>query len=458
MFQSYPIFLKRALSLSLMSSIVLSINACQNSSVGQLRFQIAVAQSTPFAIQAIPSQTDSLRITVSGEGLSSPIAQTLTLKKGETTYTHQLNLPIGKKEVQVTAYQGEQMLAQGNGSIRIIANQSTPLRLVLRPIDAQVKGTRLTVQGIVPIAVPLSLKISGEGLTTPFSTQIILPAGVNSSIEMTDLKLPLGKKQLELRFNTPNSNISEKLPTITQTFIVSDVEGTDIVLNLETLLLRYRQEIENNPALLALLRQYAPQLLPVLGMLNIGTEAPLPTPVPSATPSVTQTPNPSSSGSQIQIGEQIIASPQPSPVAEENFLAEVKLAFQKPESNESPFASGSQTPHLDLSDQEEYVLMEPQAWGIILRTRQRVEEKLATPEYVLQIRKASGEQAVPFMRGNLNRGIATQTGVYRGAFIPFVEGAETLRFEPNTTYIVDCVVFTPGTNQEARARYTLKTP
>lgn len=448
MFQSYSVFLKRALSLSLMGSTLLSFNACQNNSVGQLRFQLAIAQSAPFSIQAIPSDTDSLRIVITGEGLSTPITQTLAIKKGETTYTHQLSVPIGQKEVQVTAYQGEQTLAQGSGSTHIIANQSTPLKLVLRPVDAQIKSTRLTVQGIVPIAVPLNIKISGEGLDSPLSTQLTLPAGVNSSVEVTDLRLPLGTKQLELRITTPNSDIGEKLPTITKTFTVDKPEGTEITLDLEALLLRYRQEIKDIPAFVSLLRQYAPQLL-----LLLNEEAETPTPKPSETPAPT-----AGSGSQIQIGELIKPTPTPSPVAEETFLAEVKLAFQRPNTDESPFAPGLETQLLTLTDQGEYVLTEKQIWGIVVRTRQLLEAKVPTPEYVLLIKGADDKQAAPFARGSLNRSIATQTGSYRGAFIPFMGGSETLALEPNSTYTVELVVFTSGTNQDVRARYTFKTP
>jgi hypothetical protein len=304
MFQSYPILLQRALSLSLMGSMLLSFNACQNSSIGQLRFQVAIADNASFAIQAIPSQTDSLRVEVTGEGLSAPMTHDLSINKGQTTYSHQFNLPVGKKEIKVTAYQGKTVLAQGKGSASVSANQSTPLTLVLKPVEAEIKGTLLTVQGIMPVDIPLNIKITGDGLSAPLNSKITLPAGVNSSIEITDTKLPPGKKNLELRFTTPNSDLGDKLPTISQSFTVSDSENTEIILNLEALLQKYRAQLKDIPEFLALLRQYAPQLLPLLGTLSETNPAPTASPAPAASPV-------SGNNGQIRIGELIRSSPAP---------------------------------------------------------------------------------------------------------------------------------------------------
>lgn len=455
MLQSYPIFLRRAFSLSLVGSILLSFNACQNNAVGQLRFQIAIANSAPFAIQAIPAQTESLRIMISGKGLNNPITQTIMLEKGITTYTREFSLPVGKKEVQVIAYQGEKALAKGSGSPTINANQNTPLSINLTPVAAidptgegtpPLKGARLTLQGIIPIAIPLDIKISGEGLNAPLTTKATLPPGFNSSVAMTDTKLPVGDKQIELRLSLPNSDIDEKLPTIVQNFTVSATEETDIVLNLETLLVRYRKEIKDVPEFLASLQKYAPQLLL---LLNISAETP--TPSPLSPPPATTAPG---NSSQIQIGELITATPKPSAVAETSFLAEVRLAYQKPDVLSDVLSNQL----LELSDQGEYTLTQKQIWGLSVRTRQFFETGVNAPEYVLQIKNAAGELVTPFVRGSLNRSITTQTGIYRGGFIPFSELSEPLTLEAKSTYTVEWVLFSPGSNKDIRARYTFKTP
>lgn len=453
MFQSYANFLQRAFSLSLISGMLLSLNACQNSTVGQLRFQVAIANNASFAIQAIPSQTDSLRIEITGEGLTAPMIHTLSISKGQTTYSHQFSLPVGEKEVKVTAREGDKILAEGNGSANVSANQSTPLKLVLKPIETEVKGPLLTVEGIIPVEIPLNIKITGVGISEPLTPKATLPAGVNSSVQIAETKLPLGEKTLELRFTTPNSNLGDQLPTIVQTFTVSDTKNTQIVLNLEALLLRYREQIKGIPAFLNLLRQYAPQLLPLLGPL------PETSPTP-ATPASTR-PSPTANaggGSQIQIGELISASPTPSPTPEAGFLADVRLAYQQPASDSTPFASGTSQNFLALTDQSAHTLSQNQIWGILVRSQQLFETDANPPEYVLQIKKASGEAVSPLIRGTLNRRVSTASGIYRGGFAPFTASAERLSLEANSTYTVDWVVFSPGTNRDIRARYILKTP
>lgn len=286
-------FQKFAFTLFSISCVgLLSLSACQTAPQGSLQFQVMLpAQATHFQIQAIPENTNRLRIEISGTGLTSPSITTLTASANETRYQQSIALPVGEKTIRVQALENDTVLATGRGTVTIAANQQTRLNLTLTPLETEPQDAlQITLAGIVPAAVPLSLHISGEGLTQPLERTLTLPAGISPTALLAEA-LPPGEKRLEIRVDLANG-LGEKLPTIVENFTVNETGGAALELSLETLVMRYRHELAHIPEIMDLLRRYAPHLLLLLNQ---------PEPAPSATAS----PSSNTGSGQIRLGEVI---------------------------------------------------------------------------------------------------------------------------------------------------------
>lgn len=296
---------QRILHLSLLASFALV--ACQTPTVGNLNIKVQLpAQSTTqalFQLQAIPENTDTLTLEITGSGLSEPYTESLSAGSETTQYTRQIELPIGPKIVRVTAFQDQEPLASGESDIVIKAGQSERLTLTLEPVERDIleDELRIGVTGLIPVLIPMNLRISGEGLETPIQEELALPAGFNPSISLDTTALPPGEKTVEIRIQTTNG-LGDKLPTIVENFTVNETNGAALELNIEALIQRYRAELAQIPELLELLRQQAPYLL---RLIQENPEA-SPTPAPS------ETPIPSSGSGQIRWGP-IVPTPTSSP-------------------------------------------------------------------------------------------------------------------------------------------------
>lgn len=296
---------QRILHLSLLASFALV--ACQAPTVGNLNIKVQLpAQSTTqalFQLQAIPENTDTLTLEITGSGLSEPYTESLSAGSETTQYTRQIELPIGPKIVRVTAFQDQETLASGESDIVIKAGQSERLTLTLEPVERDIleDELRIGVTGLIPVLIPMNLRISGEGLETPIQEELALPAGFNPSISLDTTALPPGEKTVEIRIQTTNG-LGDKLPTIVENFTVNETNGAALELNIEALIQRYRAELAQIPELLELLRQQAPYLL---RLIQENPEA-SPTPAPS------EAPTPSSGSGQIRWGP-IVPTPTSSP-------------------------------------------------------------------------------------------------------------------------------------------------
>ena len=296
---------QRILHLSLLASFALV--ACQAPTVGNLNIKVQLpAQSTTqalFQLQAIPENTDTLTLEITGSGLSEPYTESLSAGSETTQYTRQIELPIGPKIVRVTAFQDQETLASGESDIVIKAGQSERLTLTLEPVERDIleDELRIGVTGLIPVLIPMNLRISGEGLETPIQEELALPAGFNPSISLDTTALPPGEKTVEIRIQTTNG-LGDKLPTIVENFTVNETNGAALELNIEALIQRYRAELAQIPELLELLRQQAPYLL---RLIQENPEA-NPTPTPS------EAPTPSSGSGQIRWGP-IVPTPTSSP-------------------------------------------------------------------------------------------------------------------------------------------------
>lgn len=289
-------FHKRFTTTFLSMSVIgtLSFSACHPGSSGSLQFQVQLPaqQSALFQLQAIPKNTNRLSLEISGQGLNTPYTETFTADSGENRFTRNIVLPVGEKTIQVQAFQDEKLLAKGEATTTIQAGKKEQLTLTLSPVDtAPENALEITLAGIVPTDIPMTLRISGTGLAQALERKLTLPAGVNPTALLEEA-FPPGEKRLEIRIQTPDG-LGEQLPVIVENFTVSEEGGAELELSLEALIARYRAELSQIPELLDLLRRHAPHLLLMI-------EA---TPEPS--PSPTATPVPSNGDGQIRFGEVI---------------------------------------------------------------------------------------------------------------------------------------------------------
>lgn len=296
-------FHKRFATTFLSMSVIgtLGLSACHPDNSGSLQFQVQLPaqQSALFQLQAIPQNTNRLHLEISGQGLTNPYTETFTAKSGENRFTRNIILPVGEKTIQVQAFQDETLLAKGEATTTIQTGKKEQLTLTLSPVDtAPENALKITLAGIIPTDIPMTLRISGTGLAQALERKLTLPAGVNPTAVLEEA-LPPGEKRLEIRIQTADG-LGEKLPTIIENFTVSDERGAALQLSLEALIQRYRAELSQIPELLDLLRRHAPHLLL---MIETSTE---PSPSPTASPV-------SNSGDgQIRFGE-VIPSKEDAP-------------------------------------------------------------------------------------------------------------------------------------------------
>lgn len=279
----------------------LSLSACQLSPTGSLQFQVQLPaqQQTAFQLQAIPQNTNRLRIEISGQGLNTPYTETLTADSGDNRFTRNIVLPVGEKTIEVQAFEDDTLLAKGAATATIQTGQKEQLTLTLTPVDtAPANALEITLTGIIPADIPMTLRISGAGLAQALERSVTMPAGINSTAVLEEA-LPPGEKRLEMRIQTPDG-LGERLPTIVENVTVNAEGGAAVNLSLEALVERYRAELSQIPEALDLLRRYAPHLL-----LLIESSA-------EPSPSPTATPVPNSGSGQIRFGE-VIPSKEDAP-------------------------------------------------------------------------------------------------------------------------------------------------
>jgi hypothetical protein len=83
-----------------------------------------------FQIKAIPDETASIRVTISGEGLTSPATSNLTRMQPSLL----IKVPEGAKTVSAVAVDAAgKTLAQGSATVTVIANVKVTAQVVLAP-------------------------------------------------------------------------------------------------------------------------------------------------------------------------------------------------------------------------------------------------------------------------------------------------------------------------------------
>lgn len=307
---------------TLLGLLLLShLNSCTQLPVhtpntGSIRFQLAFPAGlnqaqTDFALKAIPAATRSFEIQISGAGLSTPKTVKLTANAGESQKTHTIGeLPVGPKQVRVTAFDENKALASASQEVTIAASQTTRAEFDLR---SALFALEVRLPQAVPMAIPVQAKVSGEN---------ILGAGLNltgnfaaGSNSLTLADLPEGKKQLGLsvQFNFNGQSLTSETITKEVTGKAGETARVELSLNeianalvpallkqnptnLPNLLNQIPAELVaflRNNALLAALLNARPSAAP--------TAVPTPQPTPSAEPSPQPTPEASATPQEMKL-------------------------------------------------------------------------------------------------------------------------------------------------------------
>lgn len=173
---------------------LLVLAGCQNMGqlsarhMGRLALSVEWPLSTSaFKLQAIPSETHRIRLSIEGEGLETPRTHTLTRDPSETEDRIQIELPAGLKAVKAEAFDAqERLLAVDVRSVTIIPGQFQRLEMNLQPL----------------------------GMPTP-SPALPLPSSDNnpSSTGPGLLPIPLSPPSTSSPPSTPSTNTSSFAPT-----------------------------------------------------------------------------------------------------------------------------------------------------------------------------------------------------------------------------------------------------
>lgn len=120
-------------------SALISLNSCalpgfssaSHSDQGKLRFSVLWPQLQAFQIQLIPADTETLEVSISGQGLKASQVKTLTRKGSRARL--QVELPVGPKQVRVKALDANhQILADGSTQVEILPNQTVQAEVELQ--------------------------------------------------------------------------------------------------------------------------------------------------------------------------------------------------------------------------------------------------------------------------------------------------------------------------------------
>lgn len=259
-FKSDAYRLSLMVSGALVGSLVLG--ACQPPATGGLRFQFAApeshSQALDFMLQAIPAETERFAIEVTGLGLASPLRTEVSWGASETSVTHTLDaIPTGPKQVRVRALAGSQTLAEATGSVVIEGGQTAQLVLELQPVSEALASLRLSEA--LPLEIRADLRIQGEGLNAPLTTQVSLPAGQQTA-ELP--ALPPGNKQVQLVFSTRIEGEVLRSEPRNESLVVAEDGRVELTVSADEVMLAFSQTLDRllvtlTPAqLLALLAQF----------------------------------------------------------------------------------------------------------------------------------------------------------------------------------------------------------
>jgi hypothetical protein len=280
-------------------------NPGNTANTGKISFRLAFPNAqTGFALKAIPAGSRSYEIHISGTGLTEAKIVKISATPGETEKNHTVGeLPIGPKQVRVTAFDENKALATASKEVTILASQTTreefDLRSALFALEVKLPRT-------VPLDIPVQAKVTGENILNSGLTLNSRFAAGSSSLTFSDL--PEGKKQLALsvQFKINNQTLTSEAINKEITGKAGESAQIEISLNeianalIPTLLKQNLADLPN------LLNQIPPELVEILrsNALLAALLNNRPSPVPTAQP----TPQPSPSAS-------LEPSPAPTPEA-----------------------------------------------------------------------------------------------------------------------------------------------
>jgi hypothetical protein len=278
---------------------------------GKISFRLAFPNAqTGFALKAIPAGSRSYEIQISGTGLTEAKIVKISATPGETQKNHTVGeLPVGPKQVRVTAFDDNKALATASKEVTIVASQTTreefDLRSALFALEVKLPRT-------VPLDIPVQAKVTGENILNSGLTLSSRFAAGSSSLTLSDL--PEGKKQLALsvQFRINNQTLTSEAINKEVTGKAGETAQIEISLNeiasalIPTLLKQNLADLPN------LLNQIPPELVEILrsNALLAAFLNTRPSPVPTAQPTAQPTPQPSPSAS-------LEPSPEPSAANQE---------------------------------------------------------------------------------------------------------------------------------------------
>ncbi len=466
-------------------ALALPLAGCQIPSTahhtGGLRFKMRFSEAAlPFNIHAIPVQTNRFVIEVAGEGLDTPVTQTITKQEGQTDAEARiLALPVGEKVVMVSAYEDEKLLAKGQNNVMIEANTSQQVEIELKPAAAAGEGNvTLRVDGDVPLPLNLSLVLEGEGLDSSRKESLALSAGSNPTATL-NTSLPDGQKTVRIRVSIDGVDTAD-LPTLTEAFEVNG-EG-EILLSVDQIMSQYGAVLANAGGdldlaqLLALIRlwqtsgdlqavlaQLPPQALarlrqnPVLARLLAGNlpadNAVAPPVTPTSAPQTPALPFAQPGDGQIGLGAPVVPTPLPTAVS---LFADVRLAIQAPQTpvktlrNKPEFKPAVIIPlNKNLS---QHPVLSNRVWGILLRTARF---DAGTLDYEVRV-VDERDTAVSVTRGTLSQRVPFEGRNYQAGFIQFFSQDGLLQLKANTRYGLEIKLSEKGSHETAR--YILNVP
>ncbi|MBT9547574.1 MAG: hypothetical protein IV090_19420 [Candidatus Sericytochromatia bacterium] len=277
---------------------------------GKISFRLAFPNAqTGFALKAIPAGSRSYEIHISGTGLTEAKIVKISATPGETQKNHTVGeLPVGPKQVRVTAFDENKALATASKEVTIVASQTTreefDLRSALFALEVKLPRT-------VPLDIPVQAKVTGENILNSGLALSSRFAAGSSSLTLSDL--PEGKKQLVLsvQFKLNNQTLTSEAINKEVTGKAGETAQIEISLNeianalIPTLLKQNLADLPN------LLNQIPPELVELLrsnallaAFLN-NRPSPVPTaqptPQPSPTQSVTPSPSPSPENQELKL-------------------------------------------------------------------------------------------------------------------------------------------------------------
>lgn len=307
--KTYGILIKTSLSLLLLaSSTACGLSVGGPAQTGQLAFHLQwpTEKGSHFALKAIPAGTRSFEIQISGEGLTEARVVRLTAESGRSEVTHRVPfLPTGSKQVKVSAFDDQKVLATAVQQVTIEAAQTTRAEFELQ---SALFPLALKLPQSLPFEIQTQAHFKGEGTVNEgFSLSGRFLAG-SDSLSLADLPAGSLEMRLVFKFKLANREL-ESAPLIKS---ITGKAGETATVNLGL------QEIANAmlPTLLKLnvndlrgLINEIPRELLALLRNNAALAVLLNTlPQPSAVPSAVPTPEPTATPAPQKLNLEIFDS------------------------------------------------------------------------------------------------------------------------------------------------------